>query len=81
MSATCANCGTDLSVEFSIDEDGTVNIRVDPCDNCLDASYDSGCEHGYLEGERSKEGEMNDDIDEIVGQKVGEILDARLSKT
>jgi hypothetical protein len=41
-SSECARCDASLEVVTDVDGDGDVNIRVQPCDKCLEVAREEG---------------------------------------
>ena len=48
LTVYCNRCGVGICHNVEIDK--AMNIKIDPCDACLDAEYDRGYSDGYETG-------------------------------
>lgn len=38
----CSQCGRDLAIDVYVDDDLDLRISIDPCEDCLEESFEKG---------------------------------------
>jgi len=50
MECECQKCGNPLDADASVDRKGTIMLKVEPCETCVDNARDEGITEGHREG-------------------------------
>ena len=50
MECECQKCGRPLEADASVDRKGTIMLKVEPCETCVDNARDEGITEGHREG-------------------------------